>query len=226
MSQQTLDTQVTTSKITPTFARLAESCLKEGKTLQAMEMCLDGLKTFPNYATGHLILGRCYETLGRTIEAMLEYRRVLKEVPDNPAVQSMMNAIEHSEQEAFKAFAEERERRLKDRKNSYTVESYLADDSNEKESTVEFLLRQLQESRKTAPPAGTTPPPTGEGAAGTRSIVTATLAEIYVNQGEYKEAIEAYRTLMGQRPGESERFEKRIAELEELRRLHQLESKS
>ena len=226
MSQQTLDTKVIASKITPTFARLAASYLKEGKTLQAMEMCLDGLKAFPNYATGHLILGKCYETLGRTIEAMLEYRRVLKGVPDNPAVQSMMSAIERSEQEAFKAFAEERERRLREHKDSYTVESYLADESNEKESTVEFLLRQLQESRKTVPPAEKTPSATGEGAAGSGSIVTATLAEIYVNQGEYKEAIEAYKTLMDQRPGESERFEKRIAELEELRRQHQLEPKS
>jgi predicted Zn-dependent protease len=157
---------------------------------------------------------------------MLEYRRVLKAVPDNPAVQSMMNAIERNEQEAFKAFAEERERRLREQKDSSSVESYLADDSNEKESTVEFLLRQLQESRKIPPLAEKTPPATGDGTAVSRSIVTATLAEIYVNQGEYKEAIEAYKTLMDQRPGESKRFEKRIAELEELWRQHQLEPKS
>jgi Tfp pilus assembly protein PilF len=226
MSQQIPDTKVTASKITPAFARLAASYLKEGKTLQAMEMCLDGLKVFPNYATGHLILGKSYETLGRTIEAMLEYRRALKCVPDNPTVQAMMNSIERSEQQAFKAFAEERERRLKEQKNSQSIESYLADESNEKESTAEFLLRQLQESRKLSPVAEKTTSAAGEGAAVSPSIVTATLAEIYVNQGEYKEAIEAYKTLMDQRPGETERFAKRIAELEELRRQHQLEPKS
>jgi cytochrome c-type biogenesis protein CcmH/NrfG len=48
--------------------------------------------------------------------------------------------------------------------------------------------------------------------------VTATLAEIYASQGEYNEAIEAYRTLAAQRPGSAERYQKRLAELEELRR--------
>jgi len=48
-------------------------------------------------------------------------------------------------------------------------------------------------------------------------FVTATLAEIYASQGEYNEAIEAYRTLAAQRPGSAERYQKRLAELEELK---------
>ena len=54
-------------------------------------------------------------------------------------------------------------------------------------------------------------------------IVTATLAEIYATQGEYKEAIEAYKKLVSQRPIEAERYVKRITQLEELSRLQQAE---
>jgi tetratricopeptide (TPR) repeat protein len=47
-------------------------------------------------------------------------------------------------------------------------------------------------------------------------IVTPTLAEIYVAQGAYREAIRTYTQLVDRRPGEKERFEQRIRELEEI----------
>lgn len=45
-------------------------------------------------------------------------------------------------------------------------------------------------------------------------IVSKTLAEIYVMQGEYEEAIMTYKLLMRNRPVQSNEFEKRIKELE------------
>jgi tetratricopeptide (TPR) repeat protein len=55
-------------------------------------------------------------------------------------------------------------------------------------------------------------------------FVTATLAEIYASQGEYHEAIEAYKKLAERRPGSAERYQKRLVELEELKRLHEGEA--
>jgi tetratricopeptide (TPR) repeat protein len=210
----------------PSFARLASYYLKEGKTQEAIDICLEGLKTFPQYATAHLVLGRCYETLGRNIEAMLEYRRALKAVPDNATVKGLLETVERREQEAFQAFAEERAKTLEDKKDSLTFEEYIASDSSEKESTADFLLKRLQDVKQQL--ASPTPrdsnfaqEPRPAGSSSTTTIVTATLAEIYANQGEYKEAIEAYRKLLDQRPVEAERYEKRIAQLEELTKLQQ-----
>lgn len=45
-------------------------------------------------------------------------------------------------------------------------------------------------------------------------IVSVTLAEIYVRQGEYEEAIKTYRALIQLRPKQKELFEKKIEELE------------
>jgi tetratricopeptide (TPR) repeat protein len=47
-------------------------------------------------------------------------------------------------------------------------------------------------------------------------IVTPTLAEIYAAQGAYREAIRTYTQLVDRKPGEKERFEQRIRELEEI----------
>jgi tetratricopeptide (TPR) repeat protein len=157
---------------------------------------------------------------------MLEYRRALKAVPDNATVQTLLRTVERREQEAFQAFAEERAKTLKDKKDSLTFEEYLAEDSSEKESTADFLLKRLQDVKQQL--ATTTPRDENSiqetrpaGGSPSTTIVTATLAEIYANQGEYKEAIEAYRKLLDQRPVEAERYEKRIAQLEELTKLQQ-----
>ena len=215
-----LETKVTATPGSPFFARVASAYLKQGKTMQALELCVQGLKMFPNYATGHLVLGQCYEALGRTIEAMLEYRRALKALPDNMMLQKLMRDIEEREKEAFKAFAEERARKLAERKDSLSVEEYLSEEPTEKESTVEFLLKRLQVARRAAPGSEQ-----GPSATATTTIVTPTLAEIYASQGEYEAAIDAYRKLAVQRPQEIERYEKRIAQLEQLRKLKQADQK-
>jgi hypothetical protein len=49
-------------------------------------------------------------------------------------------------------------------------------------------------------------------------FVTPTLAEIYAKQGWFDDAIKAYKALARNKPGEKERFEKRIEELEKLKR--------
>jgi len=48
-------------------------------------------------------------------------------------------------------------------------------------------------------------------------FVTPTLAEIYAKQGWFDDAIKAYKALARNKPGEKERFEKRIEELEKLK---------
>ncbi len=225
-----LEAKLAENPKSPVFARLAFYYLKEGKIQQALQVCLKGLEFFTDYATGHLVLGQCYEVLGRNIEAMLEYRKGLRSVPDNPTAQALLKGVERREQEAFEVFAEERARKLKEQKDSLTFEQFVSAHSSEKESTVDFLLKQLQEVKKgTASSQGGDDPKSKEKAVaapgGTSKIVTVTLAEIYANQGEYREAIDAYEKLLKERPVEAGRYEKRIAQLEELTRLQQAESK-
>ncbi len=187
-----------------------------------MELCLAGTAAFPKYATGHLILGKCYEALNRFSEAASEYRKVLNVLPDSTAVRGILKEAESKEQEQFEKYAREQEKKLEG-KGSVPLEDFVAGKQAQikEESAIEYLAKRLQDVKRIQPKPGA-----GEQNAtpsDTRSIkfVTSTMAEIYVGQGEYTEAIEAYRELMRQHPEEADRYERRIAEIGELLAIQQ-----
>jgi hypothetical protein len=62
-----------------------------------------------------------------------------------------------------------------------------------------------------------TPPTSEQDLPVSMGFVTPTLAEIYAKQGWFDDAIKAYKALARNKPGEKERFEKRIEELEKLK---------
>jgi tetratricopeptide (TPR) repeat protein len=152
---------------------------------------------------------------------MLEYTRVLEVFPDNPLVRELADRAEKAEEQGFEAFAEELQTRLQGRKDRLTFEEYVGTPgAGVGEQSMEQIIQQLEGAPRRI--AVQDPPPAPEGAreipASPARFVTATLAEIYASQGEYDEAIEAYRTLAAQRPGSAERYQKRLAELEELKK--------
>jgi tetratricopeptide (TPR) repeat protein len=182
----------------PRFAERAVACLVLGETAEAERLCRAGVERFPWYATGHLVLGRCRETAGRYRAAAGCYQQVLQILPGLTLAEVALARVSGRPDEG--------------------------------ESGVDFLLRQLGQVKR--PPPGTEESGPGKGEilpagkaedgnagrpeARLGKIVTATLAEIYARQGEYGEAVEAYRMLIRQRPVDAGRFAERLAELERL----------
>jgi hypothetical protein len=84
---------------------------------------------------------------------------------------------------------------------------------------IEDLAEKLQTVKKITPVINLATKATitasEEDTAASTGFVTPTLAEIYAKQGWFDDAIKAYRTLCITKPAEKERFERRIAELEE-----------
>ncbi|HEX7574298.1 MAG TPA: tetratricopeptide repeat protein [Bacteroidota bacterium] len=210
-----------TGATSPWFARAAADLLESGNIKEALRICVEGTRVFPRYTTGRLLLGRCYEALGSNVEAMLEYTRVLEVFPDNPLVRELVDHAEQREEQGFDAFAAELQARLQGRKDRLTFEEYVGTPAaGGGEQSMEQIIQQLEGAPRRIPVQDA--PPAPEGAqqipASPARFVTATLAEIYASQGEYDEAIEAYRTLAAQRPGSAERYQKRLAELEEMKK--------
>jgi len=93
------------------------------------------------------------------------------------------------------------------------------------QNKIEELTNKLQSAgritpvinfaQKETPTASEQDTPSGMG------FVTPTLAEIYAKQGWFDDAIKAYRSLARNKPAEKERYEKRIAELEELKKKNE-----
>jgi tetratricopeptide (TPR) repeat protein len=206
--------------VSPWFARVAAGYLEQGETVRALKLCLAGTHEYPRYMTGALILGKCYEAMGQRVEAVLEYRRILDVHPDSAMLHQLCTAVEHREEEEFAVFREKCKHTIRKTGNAVSFERYIAEPVPEEESGIDFLLKQLQAAK-----SGGRPSVPEESLAdlkdageGSGKIVTATLAEIYVAQKEYGEAIAAYRALIEQRPGDAERYRERLAEIELLAR--------
>jgi len=56
---------------TPTFAMQAAQSLAAGDAREAVELCANGIRHFPDYATGYIVLAEAYELLGMTSDALL-----------------------------------------------------------------------------------------------------------------------------------------------------------
>lgn len=192
-------------KIVPRFAVRVAELLARGEVAAALSLCLSGTKKYPEYATGYLLLGRCYEKLGRPPEAVTQFQRVDRLVPRLDCVADALRRLSGGNATPGPAAA------------------------GQGETSIDFMLRQLQMAkprRGMATPAATaeedrTPAPETpqeptkrEGSA--PHFMTVTLAEIYAQQGEYRAAVEAYRTLMEQRPDDAGRFRERLEALERL----------
>ncbi|MCC6398086.1 MAG: tetratricopeptide repeat protein [Bacteroidetes bacterium] len=194
-------------KIVPRFGVRAAELLARGDVAAALSFCLGGTKKFPEYATGFLLLGRCYEKLGRPLEAATQYQRVDQLVPGLACVAEALRRLSGGDASPEPGAA------------------------GPGETSIDFMLRQLQMAKPRkgiAAPAAMlnedaahsfppeTPPdrPGREGS--TPHFTTVTLAEIYAQQGEYRAAVEAYRTLIQQRPDDAGRYRERLEALERL----------
>ena len=112
--------------------------------------------------------------------------------------------------------------------DTMTLEEYLGKaDSAEPPAAPADDIGDLAEKLKTSPRI--TPPvinfsekaqrsASEPDAAGASGFVTPTLAEIYVKQGWFDDAIKAYRALAANKPAEREKFEQRIAEIEGMKK--------
>ena len=69
----------------PHFARLADRYLQRGRTRRALELCQKGCEDFPDYATGFIVLSKCYEKQGALEEAREALSQALRLDPENPS---------------------------------------------------------------------------------------------------------------------------------------------
>lgn len=217
--------------ITAAFAREAAIYLRDGEIGRAVELCVAGTRAYPDYAMGHLVLGKCYEALGHTHEAIAEYRQALNKLPGNPTILALLRTAEERVRKEFQHAIEQQEEREKDTTRDRTVEvpdaeRNAAEPPPHEETAFEILARRLEEQRRrrmSQPPPPAEDPPHSAGSlkkqemnsATNLGIVTPTMAEIYASQGAYAEALWAYRELLARQPQKAS-YAARIKELEQL----------
>jgi tetratricopeptide (TPR) repeat protein len=216
------------TSISSSFAREAAEQLRDGNTRRALDLCLAGTKVFPNYAMGYFILGKCFDAFDRTAEALAAYRHALGKLPDNPTLLALIRRGEEKQQKEIHAAAENQQAEGFQAKKSEVPTDRQHSEQHlqaKEESAFDVLARRLQDVKRIKPDPSVTSEATTIPLGNERSqrFVTVTVADIYAEQGEYAEAINAYKALMIQHPEEREKYSKRLVELEHLRALQHKE---
>jgi len=65
------------------FARLADAYRKAGEFDLALKVIADGISRHPDYASGHIVLGRCHRDLDSSAEAVAAFEKVAQLDPAN-----------------------------------------------------------------------------------------------------------------------------------------------
>jgi tetratricopeptide (TPR) repeat protein len=168
------------------FAPLADAYRKKGEVDKAIEIVEKGLEKFPQYASAHVILGKCFYDKGATERAKAEFTRVLDVDAENMVALKFMGEIFLAEDKRADAA-------------EYFKKILVIDPTNEdvahalEEMEESFVIREID--------LGGEKPVRDEHP---RELATMTLAGIYAAQGYYGKALKIYRDVLEREPGNRE----------------------
>jgi tetratricopeptide (TPR) repeat protein len=172
------------------FAPLADAYRKNGDVDKAIELCEKGLERYPDYASAHVILGKCFYDKGATERSRAEFERVIEIDPENMVALKFMGDILMSEGD-------------KDASISYYRKILAIDPTNEevtvklKDLEDEFRGKEIDLSDESQLSK----------VQGPSELATMTLAGIYAAQGYYNKALKIYREILESEPDNSEAAE-------------------
>ena len=77
----------------PLFARLADLYLSKNQSSEALKLCEAGVQAYSSYATGFVVLGKCYLALNENSKAKLAFTQALHLSPFNQVARKLLSEI-------------------------------------------------------------------------------------------------------------------------------------
>ena len=210
--------------VDPGFAREVSRLLESGDHDRALNLAQAGVDRYPWYPTGLLLLCRCFEASGKPLDALLAARKAEAVLPDAPVVKETLARLQLSQAQSYEQSMTQEEAPPAAPPPSTPPDPPPAVPTvNEAappptDASVETIAERLQTAGPIRPePAEVKEQPSPEAAEATPpSIVSPTVAEIFMQQGEYGEALRTYRKLVSQHPEDAQKYAARMEEIEEL----------
>jgi tetratricopeptide (TPR) repeat protein len=217
-----------TSKL---FVALAEEYAKCGSLDEALSVLKEGLRTHPGYLSAHVSLGKVYLQKARIEEAKAEFESVVKLNPENLLAHRKLAKIYKDEGNLKGSRASCQvvlNQSPKDKEILALVEEL--DKMEERVEPGKFSSSTLNEPENEAPDlaageaeSAASPPETSEPAGGSlgeasrperkeefsEGLFSATLADLYIDQGQFEKGIEIYQRILERFPGD-ERARERL----------------
>lgn len=180
----------------PIFVRVANGELEKNNTERAVEILKDGLSVFPDYPVAHVLMGKALMLLGKYKESLDSYRMASDIVNSHHLYEHYLLEVENLKKQRI-LFESSRkpgfldETGEGDQKEKISLEKELSSfDSMSDHKSQQTLAGQ-----------------------GSDSIVSETLANIYITQGEIREALSIFERLLIKNPQKREYYQQKINEL-------------
>lgn len=180
----------------PLFARVASDAIEKGNFGEAISILEQGLELFDNYPTAYFLLGKALQKIDNPekAEKCIEKGELLLSEFSNYSATLEVDNNDNITEEIIDKTPE------------------LEDDSNDLEELADRLKVAKIEVNHDEPIV--IPEEKTVEFKPLKGLVSETLANIYFNQANYKEAKAIYETLVEIQPERKDYFEKRIAEVE------------
>ncbi len=210
---------------TPLFARKAFNEIENNNSEGAVKILRKGIELYPSFPVAYFILGKAYKIAGEYQLAEDAFRKGSEMIRSDKSLNFYLNELEKNKRDRilFEGrgrgdvfYAKEREtRKLVDEAISFPNDDIF--EQKEKFNVDEQLEELAQKLSKAKKPELNKDaelkefkPLTEE-----KKIVSETMANIYLNQGEFKEAVKVYEQLIKEKPAKKDYYKRRIKEIKE-----------
>jgi tetratricopeptide (TPR) repeat protein len=202
----------------PLFARVALSEVEHGSIPDAINILQNGIRLYPSYPTPYIVMSLAYAYSGNKEEA-LKYLSKGCDIINSPvtlnyytekitAIIADRNSLSESLRPGFLEIPDN------DLKKT-NFESFIENDVDLEEKLDE-LAQQLSKAKiKPKPDSQLDEVPELQEFKG-KKIATETLAEIFISQRNYNEAISIYEELILKKPENTALYQEKISELKEF----------
>ncbi len=190
------------------FTRVASDEIKEGNLEKALSILEDGIELLEDYPTPFFLMGNLFIKLGKIEEAEKAFQKgnsLLNNLNTlNYYLSLIPDSVEYSINDADLEKSEKSDDQLvdlADKLHDAKIEINLENDSTS------YDENKNDEDYKPL-----------------KGLVSETLASIYINQSNYKEAKAIYETLIDIQPEREEYFNKKLSEIDSKMRTRKLEN--
>lgn len=189
----------------PLFARVAYNIIEQGNILEAVSILENGLKSYADYPSAIFILALADAYSGKEKEARLLVRKGADIIQSDKVLDFYMDKISN--------IIKERNSLSKTKKVDFDEPAAHAEESK-LEDELELLAMKLTGAKINYNPEEETPVVAKIDEFKGEKIVSETLAEIYLAQNKYHDALNAYKELIKKNPEKADDYVLKVAEIQ------------
>jgi tetratricopeptide (TPR) repeat protein len=183
------------NKQSPLFVRVASEEIDKNNVERAIDILNDGLLIYPDYPVAHILMGKALMLQGKYKESLDSFRKGSDLVNSHKVYDHYLSEVENiKKQRALFETARE--------PGFITGDN----DSRDKKLNLEDEITSFDAMTEQKPH-------TAVSASSGDSIVSETLANIYITQGELKEALSIFERLLNKNPRKRDYYLQKIKEI-------------